>query len=451
MNADDIDVNAFGAPDREAWRKLVDKALKGADFQQTLVSASDDGIAIQPLYQRQSDAAIIHRRRPEQPWIVAQRMDDPDIERAFAQLDDDLCNGATGIHLILRNGPASYGVGLDLPSDGRAFAGRLATALSVRSVSCRLDGASPALARSLAEAMSGSAATVHFGLGAHAAADEEELAAELLSGLSGDEASSTVLNAGGRAVHNAGGTEAQELAVMAAGLAQHLRRMDKAGVALETVLGATSLCLAADQDQFLTIAKARAARLVFARMADACGVSLALPAHLFMETSYRTLTRLDPETNLLRNTIAVFAAGTGGADEISVLPHTLAHGVPDPLARRLARNMQTILIAESHLDHVSDPAAGAGGIETLTDALAEKAWAIFSEIERDGGLDAVIASGRLAAMVAQARATRPARAIVGTTLFPNKTERPVSVLGPLGEIGTWMELRPVRLDEAERA
>ena len=117
------------------------------------------------------------------------------------------------------------------------------------------------------------------------------------------------------------------------------------------------------------------------------------------------------------------------------------------LARRLARNTQTVLIAASHLDHVVDPAAGAGGIEALTEALAERAWEIFVGIERDGGLAEIIASGRLAAMVAEARANRAAKPIVGTTLFAAKMERPVAVLGELRTVAECMGLTPVRLDE----
>jgi methylmalonyl-CoA mutase len=169
-----------------------------------------------------------------------------------------------------------------------------------------------------------------------------------------------------------------------------------------------------------------------------------------METSYRMLTRLDPETNILRNTIATFAAGVGGADEISVLPHTLTHGVPDALARRLARNTQTILIAESHLDHVNDPAAGSGGVEALTDGLAERAWDIFGDIERRGGLAAVISDGTLKMMIDDARKNRPDRLIVGTTEFPAKAERVAKVLGPLDMVDV-AGLRAVLLDEGVRA
>jgi methylmalonyl-CoA mutase len=103
-------------------------------------------------------------------------------------------------------------------------------------------------------------------------------------------------------------------------------------------------------------------------------------------------------------------------------------------------------MTESHLDRVNDPAAGAGGIEALTDALAEKAWGIFGDIERMGGLATVIGDGSLSEMVARSRENRPDRLIVGTTMFPAKVERPVVVLGPLAMVDVG-GLKVVRLDE----
>lgn len=446
MNIDSLDPNIFAGADRKTWLKLVERALKGKDFQETLVSQTDDGIAIEPLYERRRDCAPLSRGRADLPWTVTQRLDDPDMDRALQQLDDDLANGASGICLVSKTSVSGFGTGID--TERQALANRLATVMSGKNVSLRLDGFTPDTAKILIAAFGEKPpAALHLGLDAFSMGDKQAETARDIRRLSEQKLPGTTVNADGRSVHNAGGTEAQELAVMAASLAGHLRSLDEVGLSPEAVLAATSLCLSADQNQFTTMAKVRAARLIFSRIAEACGASDPQPAHIFMETSYRMLTTLDPETNILRNTIAVFAAGTGGADEIAVLPHSLTHGIPDPLARRLARNTQTILIAESHLDHVADPAAGAGGIEALTDALAEKAWEIFTGIERDGGLANVIASGRLAAMVAEARASRIAKPIVGTTLFAMKAERPVAVLGPLVQLVGGMGLVPMRLDE----
>lgn len=446
MDIDSLDPNAFATTTRETWLKLVERTLKGADFATTLISRTDDGIAIEPLYDRLSDPVPLARRLPDAPWTISQRMDDPDVPRGLLQLVDDISNGATGISLISKTGSASFGTGLD---PDKALAAKVVGAIRDKDVSLRLEGCPVAFVEALTAAFGNDAGSQRFHLGLNAFASEEGIrGADTVRSLNHAGFSGTIFNADGRTVHNAGGTEAQELAAMAASLTGHLRILDDAGVDTAAALGLISLCLAADQDQFVSMAKARAARLIFARIAEACGVATPPAAHLFMETSYRMLTRLDPETNILRNTVAAFVAGTGGADEISVLPHTLAHGLPDPLARRLARNTQLILIAECHLDHVSDPAAGAGGIEALTEALAEKAWDIFTGIERDGGWAKMIADGGLAAMVAAARDNRAERPIVGTTLFPMTSERPVSVLAAV-DGGDTRGLAPRRLDQRE--
>jgi methylmalonyl-CoA mutase len=106
----------------------------------------------------------------------------------------------------------------------------------------------------------------------------------------------------------------------------------------------------------------------------------------------------------MRGAAAAFSAGLGGADSVSILPHTLAAGLPDGLARRLARNAQLILLRESNLGFVSDPAAGAGAFEALTQALCDKAWRLFQEIEGQGGLPSALASGAFQGQVAASAA-----------------------------------------------
>lgn len=463
MDASILRTAGFAPVDEAGWRALAEKALKGADFDATLLSQSDDGIAIQPIYPRREGALPLAHNHTATPhagdaWTVNQRRDDADQIRARTQMADDLENGATGIALVFKGSASTHGAGMAASSE-TAFA-RTAAACAAAPFSLRLeaDFRDNALSVTLARALDKAGARrapVHFGLDPYSAAlsgtsSEAGESADRAKALIGFNFSGTVLNADGRLAHNAGAGEALELAIVAATLAENLRRLDAAGLAPETVFAATALCLAADQDQFLTTAKFRAARLIHARMQAACGVSEPKPAHIHAETSWRMLTRLDPETNILRNTIAVFSAGTGGADEITVLPHTLTLGVPDPFARRIARNTQVVLITESHLAHVADPAAGAGGIEALTDALAEKAWAVFADIEKAGGLSAAIASGRIKAMVAAARDARRGRPIVGTTLFPLKEERPVTVLGPLSDTTT-PGLRPVLLADCVEA
>jgi len=152
------------------------------------------------------------------------------------------------------------------------------------------------------------------------------------------------------------------------------------------------------------------------------------------ETAWRMMTRRDPYVNILRSTIAAFAAGLGGADAMTVLPFTAAIGLPDRFARRVARNTQLILLEESNLAKVADPAAGSGGIEDLTQQLCAAAWALFQEIEQAGGAAAALEHGLIQNKVAATRAEREKNvarrkdALTGTSEFPDIHEAAVHVL-----------------------
>jgi methylmalonyl-CoA mutase len=172
---------------------------------------------------------------------------------------------------------------------------------------------------------------------------------------------------------------------------------------------------------------------LWARIEQACGL---VPKPLFIaaDTAWRMLTQRDPYVNMLRATIATFSAGLGGANAITVLPHTQAAGLPDPFARRVARNTQLVLLEESNLAKVSDPAAGSGGIETLTQALCEAAWPLFQEIEKAGGVFAALEQSLIQRKVAATRAQRESsiarrkEVLTGATEFPNLLEVQVAVL-----------------------
>jgi methylmalonyl-CoA mutase len=239
--------------------------------------------------------------------------------------------------------------------------------------------------------------------------------------------------ADGRVIHDAGGSEAQELAFVLASAVAYLRAIEEAGVGLEEARNMVYARLTADADQFLTMAKFRALRLLWARVEQACGLE---PKPLFIaaDTAWRMLTQRDPYVNMLRATMATFSAGLGGANSINVLPHTLAMGLPDPFARRVARNTQLVLLEESNLAKVSDPAAGSGGIEALTGELCEAAWQLFQETDEAGGVFAALEQNLIQRKVAATRSVREANiarrrhVLTGASEFPNLQEAQVAVL-----------------------
>jgi methylmalonyl-CoA mutase len=187
------------------------------------------------------------------------------------------------------------------------------------------------------------------------------------------------LDADGRHWHEAGATDAEELGAVLGEAVGYLRKLDSFNDAY--LVRAVSVTLAASQDMFATLAKFRAMRLLWARVLKAAGLADA-PLRLHAETSWRMMASLDPHTNILRATAAVFGASLGGADSITVLPFSLKQGLPNGFSRRVARNVQNVLGAESSLWRVNDPASGAGYIETYTQGLCEKAWRFFQATER---------------------------------------------------------------------
>jgi len=463
----------FAPASYDDWRKLVDGALKGASFEK-LVGKTTDGLRIEPIYRRRRDAALVAGRPAAAPWQIMQRIDHPDAAQANAQALQDLENGATGLTLAFAGADGAAGYGLEPTA---AALERILDGVALDAgigIEFQIGPQSRNVATHLVEylkrkGISPSGCDIRFGLDPIGACATwgfspyrwQEIAPALTTAIKRLAAAGfhgPFAVADGRVVHDAGGSEVQELAfVLATGVA-YLRALEDAGVALEQAQGMVYARLSADADQFLTMAKFRALRTLWARIEQACGLA---PKPLFIaaETAWRMLTQRDPYVNMLRATMATFAAGLGGANAVTVLPHTLALGLPDPFARRVARNTQLVLLEESNLAKVADPAAGSGGIEALTRELCEAAWTLFQEVEKAGGVFASLERGLIQDRVA---ATRAARAtdiarrklvLTGASEFPNLHEAGVAVLDakpvalpPYGEAKiTFAALAPIRL------
>jgi len=438
----------FAEATSEAWRKLVDATLKGALFSR-LESRTYDGLTIEPLYRRAAAARLIAGRPAGAAWTVMQRVDHPDPAAANKLAIEDLENGATGLVLVFAGSISANGFGLD------AAPGTLERALAdialdagiaidlnlspqTRHVVADLAalvgrrGIAPASVdlRTSINPIGGFAASGAVGKGWTAMAGD-------FAGMVGDLFAAGFRGpfavADGRVIHNAGGSNAQELAFALASAVAYLRALEAHGMTLEAARDAIYFRLAADADQFLTMAKFRAVRSLWARVEAACGLSPKRPL-LTAETAWRMMTKRDPYVNLLRTTIAVAAAALGGADAVTVLPHTAPIGLPDAFARRLARNCQLVLLEESNLARVADPAAGSGALEALTRELCIAAWSIFQEIEQAGGAWAALETGLIARSVAAVRAERQTAVargkdvLTGTNAFPDIHETTPAVL-----------------------
>lgn len=433
----------FPAASLADWRALADKSLKGAPFE-TLVGRTADGLAIQPLYAADPARAVLRARPglsgdPARPWDLRTLIDHPDPAEANALAHEALTGG--GASLLLRLDPAGEtGVAAGSQDDlARALDGVLLDLAPV-ALDAGFLGAQAAdwlavLAKGAPEAplafhLDPLSAFAREGrspgpLGACVTA-----AAKAGACHAGTYPRASLFLASGRFVHEAGGTEAQELGVMAAAAVAYLRALDASGIAPDEGLRRIVLGLSADARYPIQIAKLRAARAVWARIAEACGSDA--PAVIEVRSSARMLANRGVHNNLLRLTAAAFASAAGGAQAVALDPFTAPLGGDNPLARRQARNIQLVLMEEAHLGRVADPAGGAFFFEQLTDDLARAGWAVFQSIEAEGGLAPALMSGKLSEDVAAAREALiasvrdGAHPILGVSLYP-ADEDPVTI------------------------
>jgi methylmalonyl-CoA mutase len=433
----------FAAPDRARWLALVEKTLKGQSFDEALTHRTADGLTIQPLYTR-GDAVTVTRdlsaRDLDRPWDLRMRVAHPDPVVSQVEGLKDLENGAAS--LLVAIDPAGVrGVAIGSAEDlARVLDGVL---LDMAPTALDAGFLGPKVAdwlASLAKAAPNAPLSFHMdplSAFAEAGASPGPIESHVFSAatvgarLATTYAKASLVLATGRVAHEAGGANTEELAMMTASALTYAKALVRAGLSMDEAFGRITLGVSVDGEYFTGVAKVRAARALWARLTRACGVSV--PATIEARSSRRMLTRADAWTNLLRLTAAGFAGGVGGADAVVLGAFSDALGLPTALGRRQARNTQLVLMEESHLGRVADPAGGAWYLDSLTDQLARAAWGGFQAIETAGGLVAALESGLIADRVAATRAAQQAdfadnsRKIVGVTAFPNAADTPVEV------------------------
>ncbi|MFB7630125.1 methylmalonyl-CoA mutase family protein [Streptomyces sp. NPDC056149] len=453
---------AFPAADREQWQRLVEGVLRksgateaaGAAAEDALATDLQDGIRVRPLYTAQDapPAAglpgfppFVRASRPEgsaaSGWDVRQRQHGTDPRRVNEALLADLENGVTSVWLTVGDG--------GVPVSGLAEAVR-GVYLDLAPVVLDAGPEFPAAAEELLRLYQESGVALSEAAGVLGADPLGELARTgddrgLADGLAdaarwagrvaGSAPGIRTVSVDALPYHEAGGSAAEELGASLASGVGYLRALTEggSGLGIDAACRQLEFRYAASADQFLTIAKLRAARLLWARVAEVCGASPAGAAQRqHAVTSSVMMTRRDPWVNMLRTTVAGLSAGVGGADAVTVLPFDAAVGLPDAFARRIARNTQSVLLEESHLAKVIDPAGGSWYVERLTAELARAGWAFFQEIEAAGGQAAALRSGMLGERLAKTWRRRGAELahrrepITGVSEFPLLAEAPLS-------------------------
>ena len=392
----DFGTGNFPDATREAWLELVEETLAGKPFS-TLTTTTLDGIEIQPLYDGDGtgEAEPSGLKQEGQAWGVLAFCDvaDDDLTAIAEVARAEMKGGADGIVLRL-GGPADADDLMDVIS-------AIADENEKKQNLLAFEAGPYWLSAAFALAQLAEAEGVGILTGLKISLRADPIAALARHGMMGEgsladlvvkkpEALRHVRTVGVDAsvFSDAGASEAQEVACSLAAGVWHLRELAEAGVSIDAACAEMEFTYAATADQFATIAKLRAAKQCWHRIAEASGAS---PAARYQRqhavTSRSMLTRHDPMVNVLRSTVAAFAAGVAGVNSQCVLPYDIAIGAPSYDSRRLARNISHILVQESRIGHVADPARGSAYVRALTQSIAEKAWDLFQQIEAKGGTD----------------------------------------------------------------
>ena len=455
-SAADISLAAdFTTPSRADWEKEVLKVLnrkrpegKELDIDQAykrLTSSTVDGLTIKPLYTIEDGVEELGypgvapfvrgttvRSGDMDAWEIAQLQEDPDVAETRRDILTDLERGDTAVYLrvdpdaIQADDIAAVlqGVLLDLAPVYLTSRTEQLTAAAKLTDYFRESGVDAgAVSGNLGVDPIAAAALAGVEPDLSAVASAYDLAAPF-PGVRPLVVDSTIYN-------SAGAGDVHELAYAIATGVEYVRALVDAGASVDDAFGSLIFRVSTTTDQFATIARFRALRGLWSRVGEVLGVTEAKRGAIqHAITSLREITRDDAYVNILRGTIACFAAAAGGAEIQTVLPFDTIAGLPTDMSRRVGRNTQIVLAEESNIGRVNDPAGGSWFVESLTRQLSEKAWAVFQQLDGKG-FAAALADGTVQAQLDEVNAARAARLatrklpITGVSMFPNYKETPL--------------------------
>ena len=457
----------------EEWRRAVDKAIKGASFEKRLITKTYEEIDLQPMYRQEDIASLPHLDslpgfapylRGTTPlgyvassWDVAQELPYATPAALNEALRTDLERGQNAVNLVL-DAPTLAGVDADQAEAGTVGQGGLSIS-SVADLAQALNGVDlektpiytqastgaltfTALLAALVQQQGKSLAKVRGAIGmdplGQLARDGKlprdldgayDMMAQLAAWAKANAPQLQMITVQGHPYHNGGASATQELAFVLATAVDYLRALQARGLSVDDAAPRIRFALSVGANFFMEIARLRAARLLWAKIVQAFGGGeAAQKMSIHARTSAWNQTVYDPHVNLLRATTEAFSSAVGGCDSLHVSPFDELVRAPDEFSRRIARNTHTVLREESQITRTVDPAGGSWYVESLTDAVGRKTWAIFQEVEKQGGMAKALTAGWPQAQIADTATKRAANIakrkdiFVGTNMYPNLKE-----------------------------
>ncbi|OED38718.1 hypothetical protein AB833_18710 [Chromatiales bacterium (ex Bugula neritina AB1)] len=417
----------------QQWRDAIEKTLSGQRFEDELISTTLDQIEISPLYHQSTTPTPLNA--DQKNWHIAQSFCPKDwtsgeLSTLNTEILDTLSGGVTAIEL-------------DASCDNLGKLDQLLTDVYPEMIQLSLAPSAnnlnqAAVLEALWRSRSLPAETISGGF------NIDPLAALALNGkINGTQAyyrqtlgelachthkhlpNVRSLCVDTSPYHNGGASEAQELGFALATGTEYLRDLTSAGLDINDAIGQITWRFALDSDFFLSIAKLRAARVLWLQVLSHCEAQTSeISFQLDSQSGKRSLSVRDPWVNILRVTSQAFAAMIGGASGFMAAAYDANLPEQSRLGQRIARNTQLMLLEESHIRAVADPLRGSGFIEQMTQQLSAKAWAVFQTIEQQGGMWASLQSGLISRLVAEKRETRQQALALGDTAIVGVTEYP---------------------------
>lgn len=466
----------FAAVSYEDWRQLVQTELKDAPFDKKMFTATPEGIKLRPIYRPEDTARLPHVNSfpgfapfvrgsrasgyVRQPWNISQEIAFSSSREFNHAARNSISRGLNALNMVLdqatRDGhdpdwalPEQVGSGglsvatledLDHALDGIDLE---STSLFIRSGASAMPCAAllVALARKRKKtptALRGCIEMDPLGVLAHQGKLPQSLDGAyremaLLTRWAAEHAPRLqTICVHSRAWHESGSNAVQELAFTLATAVEYLRATNRRGLEVDLVAPRIRFAITVGVNFFMEIAKLRALRMLWSKVASALGASpAAQPLSLHIRTSQWNKTVYDPYNNLLRATVEAFAGVLGGCDSLQVGAFDEVFRRPDDFSLRIARNTQLVLQKECHLNHVIDPAGGSWYVESLTAELAQKAWALFQEVEKLGGMEAAMRAEFPQKTVAATAAeriksvNRRRDSVIGLNQYANPKEKPL--------------------------
>ena len=406
--------NGFEPVSSKQWKQQIQYELKGADYNETLVWESPEGIKVKPFYHNDESETKFEIASNENAFSILQNIFVHDVKKSNERASDTLNRGAESIRFTIENDSIAVEELMENLPLGKTQYFFYLPFLSIDFVN-KVDDFKTKNNASIFIQIDPIGQLVRDGNWF------ENLDKDFgkLNTIASN-ATTPFLNISSGIYQNAGANMVQQLAHTLAHVNEYFNRIPNLNqpITIEVAVG---------NNYFFEIAKLRALRLIFNTLAKEYNHDL--DCHIIVTPTKRNKTLYDYNVNMLRTTTECMSAILGGADSIANLPYDALYHKDNEFGDRIARNQLLVLKHESYFDKVNNAADGAYYIESLTEQLAEKALLLFKDIEANGGLITQLIEGNIQKKISESAAKEQElfdsgkEVLLGTNKYPNKNDK----------------------------